>query len=111
MSSDLIPKERYLSREFLDLEYERLWSRVWQVACREEEIPDVGDYVEYTIGDESIIIVRSGPDTITALPNACLHRGTRLADGAGHVADGSFRLTIVEASRVSVAICCAVPRQ
>ena len=33
-----IPKERYTSREFLDLEMERLWSRVWQVACREEEI-------------------------------------------------------------------------
>jgi phenylpropionate dioxygenase-like ring-hydroxylating dioxygenase large terminal subunit len=87
----LIPKERYLSREFLDLEYERLWSRVWQIACREEEIPEVGDYVEYRIGDESVLLVRSGADTITALPNACLHRGTRLADGAGHVADGSFR--------------------
>ena len=35
--------------------------------------------------------MRSAPDTITALPNVCLHRGTRLADGAGHVADGSFR--------------------
>ena len=68
-----------------------MWSRVWQVACREEEVPNVGDYVEYTIGDESVIIVRSAPDTITALPNACLHRGTRLADGAGHVDDGSFR--------------------
>lgn len=90
-TATLIPKERYLSRDFLDLEYERLWSRVWQVACREEEIPSVGDYVEYTIGDESVIIVRSGPDTISALPNACLHRGTRLADGHGHVADGSFR--------------------
>ena len=91
MSSRLIPKARYLSREFLDLEYERMWSRVWQVACREEEIPNVGDYVEYTIGDESIIVVRSGTDTISALPNACLHRGTRLAEGSGHVADGSFR--------------------
>ena len=90
-TSGLIPKERYISREFLDLEYERLWPRVWQIACREEEIPEVGDYVEYTIGDESVLIVRNGPDSITALPNACLHRGTRLASGAGHVADGSFR--------------------
>ncbi|HXY93099.1 MAG TPA: aromatic ring-hydroxylating dioxygenase subunit alpha [Acidimicrobiia bacterium] len=87
----LVPKERYLSREFLDLEYERLWSRVWQIACREEEIPEVGDYVVYTIGDESVVIVRSGADEISAFPNACLHRGTRLADGSGHVADGSFR--------------------
>jgi nitrite reductase/ring-hydroxylating ferredoxin subunit len=86
----LIPKERYLSREFLELEYERMWARAWQVACREEEIPNVGDYVEYEVGDESVIVVRSGPDTITALPNACLHRGTRLAVGAGH-ADGCFR--------------------
>lgn len=91
MSDTLIPKDRYLSREFLDLEYERMWSRVWQVACREEEIPEVGDYVEYTIGDESVLVVRPAPDTITALPNVCLHRGTRLADGHGHVADHTFR--------------------
>ena len=57
-----------------------------------EEIPEVGDYVEYTIGDESVLMVRNGPDSIVALPNACLHRGTRLASGAGHVADGSFRI-------------------
>ena len=31
-----VPKERYVSRAFLDLEMERLWPRVWQVACREE---------------------------------------------------------------------------
>jgi len=51
VSSRLIPKARYLSREFLDLEYERMWSRVWQVACREEEIPNVGDYVEWSDRD------------------------------------------------------------
>ena len=30
-----VPKERYLSREFLDLEMDRLWPRVWQIVCRE----------------------------------------------------------------------------
>jgi phenylpropionate dioxygenase-like ring-hydroxylating dioxygenase large terminal subunit len=61
----------------------RLWSRVWQVACREEEIPEPGDYVTYEIGDQSILLVRTGPDEIAAHHNACLHRGTRLATGAG----------------------------
>ena len=57
----LIPKSRYLSREYLELEAEKLWPHVWQVACREEELPQVGDYVEYNIGDQSILVVRVSP--------------------------------------------------
>ena len=86
-----VPKERYLSREFLDLEMDRLWPRVWQIACREEEIPQPGDYLEYTIGDQSILVVRSGPDVITAHCNACVHRGTRLAAGRGHFDNGEIQ--------------------
>jgi phenylpropionate dioxygenase-like ring-hydroxylating dioxygenase large terminal subunit len=85
-----VPKERYVSREFVDLEMEHLWPRVWQVACREEQIPEVGDYLEYTIGDQSILVIRSAPDTITASFNACLHRGTRLGEGGGHFDDGTI---------------------
>jgi len=78
-----VPKERYISREFLALEMERLWPRVWQVACREEEVAEPGDFVEYLIGDQSILVVRDGNGRIAAHHNACLHRGTRLAQGAG----------------------------
>jgi phenylpropionate dioxygenase-like ring-hydroxylating dioxygenase large terminal subunit len=86
-----IPKERYVSRAFLDLEMERLWPRVWQIACREEELPNVGDYVEYTIGDQSILVVRSAADAIRAYFNTCLHRGTRLAQGSGNFSKGRIR--------------------
>ena len=55
----VVPGARYTSQEFFDLEMERLWPRVWQVACREEEIPNSGDFLEYTIGDQSILVVRS----------------------------------------------------
>ena len=82
-----VPRARYTSSEFAELEFERLWSRVWQVACREEEIAEVGAFSEYVIGDQSILVVRSGPDTIRAFHNTCLHRGTRLADGTGMFAD------------------------
>src|SRR5439155_1750419 len=86
-----VPKERYVSRAFLDLEMERLWPRVWQVACREEELADVGDYVDYVIGDQSILVVRAAPDTIKAYFNTCLHRGTRLGEGCGPFAGGTIR--------------------
>ena len=78
-----VPKERYTDPAFLDAELERLWPRVWQIACREEELVELGAYVEYAIGDDSILVVRSAPDTVSAFHNACLHRGTRLAEGAG----------------------------
>ena len=41
---DRAPKERYFDQAFYDLEAEQLWPRVWQMACRLEEIPDPGDY-------------------------------------------------------------------
>jgi nitrite reductase/ring-hydroxylating ferredoxin subunit len=86
-----VPKERYTSREFLDREMDGLWPRVWQVACREEELGSVGDYVEYVIGDQSILVVRAAAEEIRAYHNTCLHRGTRLASGTGNFADGTIR--------------------
>lgn len=87
----LVPKERYVSQEFLDLEMERLWPRVWQVACREEEIPSPGDFLEYTIGDQSILVVKDEQGAIRAFHNTCLHRGTRLAAGRGSFPNATIR--------------------
>jgi phenylpropionate dioxygenase-like ring-hydroxylating dioxygenase large terminal subunit len=81
---DFVPKEVYFKQDFADLEAERLWPFVWQPACRLEEIPNVGDYLQYDIIDESIIVVRTAPDTIKAYHNVCPHRGRRLVDGTGN---------------------------
>ena len=59
---DFVPKDSYLSKQFLDQEAQNLWPRVWQVACRLEEIPGVGDYVTFEVMGESIIIVRASAD-------------------------------------------------
>lgn len=83
--SEYIPASDYYSRDFAELENERLWPRVWQMACREEDIPNVGDFHTYDIVDESIIVVRTRPDEIKAFHNACSHRGRRLTSGCGHV--------------------------
>ena len=87
LGSDFIPKERYTTRAFTELEHTRLWPRTWQVACREEELAAPGAFVEYRIADQSILVVRSGPDEIRAYYNSCRHRGTRLAHGCGALAD------------------------
>lgn len=76
-----VPLARYFSREFAELEKERLWKKTWQFACREEDIPSVGDRVPYTVGTFSYMIVRSAPNEFRAFYNTCLHRGTRLCEG------------------------------
>ena len=88
---DVVPRARYTSPQFAALEFERLWARVWQVACREDEISEVGDFCEYLIGDQSVLVVRAAPDVVGAFHNTCLHRGTRLAEGTGHFDDACMR--------------------
>lgn len=74
---------RYTDPDFTKLEFEKLWSRTWQMAARLDEVPEPGDYTVYDIGDESVIVVRVDTDTIKAFNNACPHRGTSLAVGCG----------------------------
>jgi phenylpropionate dioxygenase-like ring-hydroxylating dioxygenase large terminal subunit len=78
-----IPKAHYLSREFHELEKERLWRRTWQMVCRETEVANVGDTVVYDIADLGFIVVRSSPTEIRAFYNACLHRGRQIKDFDG----------------------------
>jgi phenylpropionate dioxygenase-like ring-hydroxylating dioxygenase large terminal subunit len=79
-----VRKEEYLSGDFAALEDGELWPRVWQVACHLTEIPEVGNYVTYDIGDDSVIVVRD-EDGLKAYHNVCPHRGRPLADGSGKV--------------------------
>jgi phenylpropionate dioxygenase-like ring-hydroxylating dioxygenase large terminal subunit len=81
--------DRYYSQEFFDAEMAKIWSKVWQWACREEHIPEAGDYVTYQIGHHSILIVRTANRAIKAYHNSCLHRGTKLrpADSEGNAGE------------------------
>lgn len=81
-----VPVSRYTTREYYDREMRELWPRVWQMACREEEIPEVGDYSLYEVGHFSIIVVRA-QEGIRAHHNVCRHRGRKLCDfETGHAA-------------------------
>ncbi len=73
-----VPAERYYSKEFHDLEVEKVWKRCWQMACHQEDIPEVGDYLVYNIASLSFLIVRTDEDEFQAHYNVCLHRGRLL---------------------------------
>ncbi|MCS6947671.1 MAG: aromatic ring-hydroxylating dioxygenase subunit alpha [Steroidobacteraceae bacterium] len=75
---DVPDPARYYSREFMRLEWERLWPRVWLLAGVTSDIPEEGDYVTFDIGHEQFVIVRQADGSIRAFYNVCSHRGNRV---------------------------------
>ena len=85
----LIAPARYYSKEEAELEWERMWTKVWVFAGVEQDLAEVGDYFTYELGKESIIIVRAAPGVIRAFYNVCPHRGNRLVyNELGNIAEG-----------------------
>ena len=85
---DRVPKERYFDPDFYQMEVEQLWPRVWQMACRLEEIPQANDFVEYEFLDQSIVVLRTDDMGVRAFQNACRHRGVKFVEGRGTCENG-----------------------
>lgn len=82
LGSAPLPVDRYLSREYHELEKRRLWPRVWQALCRVSELRDSGDFYVHDIAGTSVFVVRTEEGDLRAYPNACLHRGRQLKTGS-----------------------------
>jgi hypothetical protein len=39
LGTELIPKERYTSKEYMELEWDCMWTKVWNWAGRLQDIP------------------------------------------------------------------------
>jgi phenylpropionate dioxygenase-like ring-hydroxylating dioxygenase large terminal subunit len=75
-----IGPEAYVSQDYARAERDRLWRKVWLQAGRIEDLPEVGDFITYDILSDSVVVMRTAPDTIKAYHNVCPHRGRRLVD-------------------------------
>ncbi len=81
----LIPAARYTSRDFMAVEWAKVWSKVWLLGGRSDDMAEPGDYICTEIGRESILLVRQHDGSVRAFPNVCLHRGNKLRpEGLGN---------------------------
>jgi phenylpropionate dioxygenase-like ring-hydroxylating dioxygenase large terminal subunit len=85
LGSAVMGKASITSPEFHQKEVTYLWLKSWQMACRENDIPKVGDRIAYDIVGQSVMLVRVAPGVIKAYHNACQHRGTRLLERCDNV--------------------------
>ncbi len=75
-----VDQRRYTSPEFMQLEWERMWTKVWLLGGRDLDMPEPGDFIVTEIGRESILLVRQKDGSVRGFYNVCQHRGNRLAD-------------------------------
>ena len=94
-SREDIPFEKYISQDFFNAEMKKVWEKVWQYVCREDQVAEAGDYLTYDIGHHSIIVLRDDQGGLKAYHNSCLHRGTKLkpSESAGWSARSSAPIT------------------
>ena len=82
-----IPVTDYFDPAHFAKEVRHMWLKVWQWACREEDIPNPGDTFVYENVGKSLIVTRQQDGSIKAFYNSCLHRGRTLVDKSGHKLD------------------------
>jgi phenylpropionate dioxygenase-like ring-hydroxylating dioxygenase large terminal subunit len=83
LGSEDLNVSRWTSREFFDQEVEKVWRKTWQMVCRESQLSTAGDYFEYEIVNDSILLTRTEDGTLKGYYNSCLHRGRALKRGSG----------------------------
>jgi len=76
---DPITGERYYSRDWMQKEWDKLWTRTWHVGGMACDLEEPGDYIVHDIGHESILMIRQHDASVRAFYNVCQHRGNRLA--------------------------------
>jgi Rieske 2Fe-2S family protein len=70
----------YTSAEVFQTEREQIFMGSWICIGRSEQIAEPGDYFLYSLGNESLIIVRDRDGLARAHYNVCRHRGTRMCE-------------------------------
>ena len=78
LRGDPIPRERYYDPDFMNREWEFLWTKIWHIAGREQQLQDPGDYIVHDFGHESVMVIRQHDGSLRGFYNACGHRASRL---------------------------------
>ena len=80
LRGDPITGDRYYSREFMQKEWDQMWTRVWQIGGMAAQLSEPGSVITHAIGQESILMMRDEQGVIRAYYNVCPHRGNRLVN-------------------------------
>ena len=79
-----LPREAYVSDDWLAREQASLFSRNWTFAGVTMDFKEPGDFKTVQAGAHSLIVVKDQDGTLRGFHNICRHRGTELLEGCGN---------------------------
>ena len=91
LSYEYIPKERYTSKEFMKLEWDHIWTKIWLRGGLSQDLKEPNDYITTELGNFSILITRGEDMKARAFYNVCKHRGNTLAQEKMGKIDKTFK--------------------
>lgn len=73
-----LPQFFYRDEYCYQQEIEKIWRKFWLFAGHSCEVKAPGDYINFELGLDSILLVRQEDDSLKGLFNTCRHRGSQL---------------------------------
>lgn len=80
----ILPPILYTSSEFHRFERDTIFTREWLCVGRTSQVPNPGDWYQFTLLDEPLLVVRDRDGQVRVLSAVCQHRGMVVAEGSGN---------------------------
>jgi choline monooxygenase len=78
------PPSLYTDPAILDMEIKSIFEKEWHCPGLAADIPEPGDYVTFSIGDQQVFSMRQKDGSIRTFSNVCRHRMMQLLEGRGN---------------------------
>jgi len=80
-----LSSDYYLNQKIYEKEKTNIFYRSWNYIGHTSQIENAGDYLIASIGDESLIIIRTNSGNIKGFYNVCRHRAHKLLENNGSI--------------------------
>ncbi|CDO35244.1 Rieske 2Fe-2S domain-containing protein [Novosphingobium sp. KN65.2] len=74
----LVSRKIFADEEIYRMELKQIFGRSWLFLGHESQLPNPGDYITNSMGEDPVIVVRARNGQINAFLNNCRHRGNIL---------------------------------